>query len=410
MATIAALFDVEEGHLLASLKLAKDLRARGHDVRYLGLASVAPLVKRQGFELIPIFERLLGGVSRSAEALAKVDSSRWFGEIARGEALDAVMGALQPDLVWMMSLYYPEALLVHCRYRVPVVLWTPFCRPAALTRAALVQDIVNARLMNLCSSDLQAALKTVTAAGYRFGSFRDVASLVLRMPELVAMPRCLELPEMPDDPNVYYVGTGMDLVRREEPFPWSEMAAGKYLVYCSLGSQCDLEPEMAYRFFHAVLGAAAAHPEWQLILSVGKGFDPADLPAPPANLYVSRWVPQLEVLRRADLLVSHGGTGTVKEAVLLGVPMIVLPLMRDQFDMAQRVLHHRLGLCGKLAEITPEGLGALIGAAAADAALKPRLTAMRERVLGEDRASLAADVVDSTLAGVAPLAAGARVG
>jgi len=409
LATIAALFDMEEGHLLASFKLAKDLRARGHDVRYLGLASAAPLVRRQGFELIPIFERLLGGVSRSSEATDQLDGRRWFGEIARGEALDAVMGALAPDLVWMISLYYPEALLVHCRYRLPVVLWTRFCRPASMSRAEIVQDIVSARLLNLGAADLQAALRAVTVAGYRFGSFRDVAGLVLRMPELVAMPRCLELPQVPDDPNVFYAGTGMDLVRAEEPFPWDEIAAGRYLVFCSLGSQCGHEPETARRFFHAVLGAAAAHPEWQLILTVGKGFDPAELPAPPPNLYLSRWVPQLEVLRRADLLVTHGGTGTVKEAVLLGVPMVVLPLMRDQFDMAQRVVYHRLGLSGTLAETTAESLAALIAAAAADETLKPRLAAMRQRVLAEDAASVAPDVVEATLAGVSPLAAAARL-
>jgi len=83
--------------------------------------------------------------------------------------------------------------------------------------------------------------------------------------------------------------------------------------------------------------------------------------------------------------------------------------MRDQFDMAERVLRHRLGLSGKLDEITPEGLAGLIGAAAADASLKPRLAAMRQRVLAEDRASVGPDVIEATLAGVAPLAAGARM-
>jgi zeaxanthin glucosyltransferase len=404
LATIAALFDLEEGHLFTSFKLAKELRARGHDVRYLGLASSAPLVRRQGFELTPVFERLLGGFSRSAQAMAQVTSSQWFADLVCGEALDGVMGCVKPDLVWMLSLYYPEALVVHCRYRVPVVLWTPFCRPAALTRAALVQDLVYARLMNLHAADLQAALQVVTAAGYRFGSFKDVASLVLRMPELVAMPRALELPEMPDDPNLFYVGTGMDLVRCDEPFPWGEIAAGRYLVYCSLGSQCDLEPEVARRFFRAVLGAAAAHPEWQIILSVGRGFDPAELLPAPENVHVSRWVPQLDVLRRADLVVTHGGSGTVKESILLGVPMVVLPLMRDQFDMAQRVLYHRLGVAGKLAEITAEALGRLIGEAAADASLKPRVAAMRQRIEKEDRSSLGVDVVEAALAGASPVA------
>jgi MGT family glycosyltransferase len=400
MAIVAVLFDHEEGHFFTSFKLAKQLAGRGHEICYLGLASAAPLVRQQGFDLIPVYEQLLGGSERIAHS--QVTSSMWFGQLIRGEALDAVMARLKPDLVIMLSLFYPEALAVQFRYRVPIVLWTTFCRPSDMTRLELIEDRVSSRLMNLKSSDLEATLQAVTAAGHRFGSFKELAALVSRMPEMVVMPRAIELPGLADEANVFYVGTGIDPARREESFPWGELAGGRYLVYCSLGSQCELEPESAQRFFRAVLGAAAVRPDWQFILSVGTGFDPAELAPVPANVYLSRWVPQLEVLRRADLVVNHGGMGTIKETILAGVPMVVLPLMRDQFEMALRVVHHRLGVAGSIAEVTAESLGAWMGEAAADSALKARVADMRRRFLEEDRSSVGVDIVEAALAAMSP--------
>jgi len=396
-ATVALFCDFEEGHLLISCKLAKELRERGHRVVYLAPASAEPTVRRQGFELVPIFQQLLDGVERSSQ-VQKAASAQWFGQLVRGEALDEVMASLRPDLVLMLSIYYPEALAVQLRYRVPIVLWAPFCRPSQMTRAALVESWISNRLMDLKASDLEATMKAVTAAGYRFGSFRDLAALVLKMPELVVMPRAIELPEV-HDANTFYVGTGIDPVRVEEPFPWSEIAGGRYLIYASMGSQGEIVPDDTRRFFQAVLGVAAAHPEWQILLSVGRAFDPAELAPLPANLHASRWMPQLDVLRHVDLMVTHGGAGTVKEAILLGVPLVVLPLMRDQFEMAKRIVHHRLGVAGKLAEVTAETLGGLIGEAAGDGELKGRVATMQQLFRAEDESSLAVDIVEAVLGG-----------
>jgi MGT family glycosyltransferase len=402
LATIAALFDFEEGHFFTNFKLAKDLQERGHRFCYLGPASAEPMVRRQGLELIPVFEQLLGTASRSSQALARTRESEWFGQLIRGEALDRVIQEVEPDLMLMLSLYYAEALAVQIRYRLPIVLWTTFCRPSKLTRADLAEDRVSNRLMSLKSSDLDATLQAASAAGYRFSSFKELAKLVLRMPELVALPRAIELPDVPADPGIFYVGTGIDPNRRDEPFDWGEIAGDRYLIYCSLGSQAELERDVAVRFFRAVLGAAASHPDWQLILSVGKGFDLADLAPVPPNVLLKQWVPQLEILKRADLMVTHGGPGTVKECVLAGVPMVVMPLMRDQFEMAKRAVHHRLGATGNLAEVTAETLGSLIEGVAADGAVEERISAMRQLFLEEDRANLGVDVIEAVLAGVPP--------
>ena len=50
----------------------------------------------------------------------------------------------------------------------------------------------------------------------------------------------------------------------------------------------------------------------------------------PANTRVEPWVPQEDVLRFADLVVCHGGSGTTFGALAAGVPAVVCPLFADQ--------------------------------------------------------------------------------
>ena len=54
--------------------------------------------------------------------------------------------------------------------------------------------------------------------------------------------------------------------------------------------------------------------------------------------------PHSEVLRHASAVVTHAGHGTVIKALAAGVPVVALPLGRDQLDNAARVAHHGAGL------------------------------------------------------------------
>ncbi|HET6966157.1 MAG TPA: glycosyltransferase [Acidimicrobiales bacterium] len=65
---------------------------------------------------------------------------------------------------------------------------------------------------------------------------------------------------------------------------------------------------------------------------------------PPANVDVVEWVAHEEVLADVDLVVTHAGLGTVMAGLAHGVPLVCLPIGRDQFDNAARVLHSGAGL------------------------------------------------------------------
>ncbi|GAE89803.1 macrolide glycosyltransferase [Acetivibrio straminisolvens JCM 21531] len=81
-------------------------------------------------------------------------------------------------------------------------------------------------------------------------------------------------------------------------------------------------------------------------MSVGKGFPIHKLKNIPKNYRIYNEVPQLSVLKQADIFVTHGGMNSVSEALVHGVPMVVIPFMSEQPTNARRI--EELGLGKKL--------------------------------------------------------------
>jgi MGT family glycosyltransferase len=71
------------------------------------------------------------------------------------------------------------------------------------------------------------------------------------------------------------------------------------------------------------------------LITTGPAIDPASIDAPP-NVMVVRSAPHSEVLRHAAVMVTHAGHGSVVKALGAGVPMVTMPLGRDQLDVAAR--------------------------------------------------------------------------
>lgn len=110
---------------------------------------------------------------------------------------------------------------------------------------------------------------------------------------------------------------------------------------------------------------------WRLALAHGST-PLADLPAAPAGALVQRHIPQVALLEHTDVVVHHGGNGSVTEAAAAGTPMVVLPFSTDQFAGAAAV--ERAGLGSVLApntltaEALVEAVAVLMRSDAADRA------------------------------------------
>nr|WP_257953393.1 nucleotide disphospho-sugar-binding domain-containing protein [Nocardioides sp. B-3] len=67
------------------------------------------------------------------------------------------------------------------------------------------------------------------------------------------------------------------------------------------------------------------------LVATGPGTEPSSLGAMPPTVHVEQEVPQAHVLPHVDLVVHHGGTGTVIGAPAHGLPQVVMPQGADQF-------------------------------------------------------------------------------
>jgi UDP:flavonoid glycosyltransferase YjiC (YdhE family) len=107
-------------------------------------------------------------------------------------------------------------------------------------------------------------------------------------------------------------------------------------VYVTFGSVAGTLP-MVTRVYSEVMEAVAGL-EAEVLLTIGHAADPDVVGTPPPNVRVERWMDQNDVLRRATVVVCHGGGGTTLGAVAAGVPLVVAPLFsKDQYINAGRI-------------------------------------------------------------------------
>jgi zeaxanthin glucosyltransferase len=395
MPTIAVLIDMEEAHLLHSFWLSRGLKARGYRVCYLGAPGSERLVRSQGFEFLPIMHDSLASVSYNGQKQASDKSLNHLGPLVRGEVLDDIIGSLQPDVMLIQSHYYTEGLAIHYLYRLPVVFFTPHLR--RFNRSIECERVVD----DLCkfASGVAELCDLLTKSGVRFSNLKDIARLILLFPELVLLPEAFDLPGRGDEPGVYYIGAGIDIERKEEPFSWDGIDSNRALIYCARGSQSQLQREVNQRLIKDTLVVARARPDWQFVIASGKGVEIEEFTDVPPNVILRKWVPQLEVLSRANLMINHGGFGTIKECILMRVPMVVFPFedFRDHATSAARVVHHGLGVQRDVEQVSVAELISLIEQVLNDRSFKHRVDLMREKFLQQDRFELAAKVIEDSV-------------
>lgn len=407
-ATILLVMLPERSTFNATFMLARRLAEAEFRVVYIGPPGDATHVRLQGFEYAALAsDRVPPANSREPE-LSKV--GRWWDRLRESRrdclqhlnnlhhdlnAFDSWLQINPVNLVLLDPLMgvMAEPLL---RRRIPIVglcntltarldtrfppvfsAIVPDAGPTAAFRLryvlAWVKLLVWLKRQEVCE-DAQLLL---TVGPYRFRENRFV-SLVrkaggklrygeygprLDVPELILAPREIDFPAVAAQRGRFYVGSAVDIHRKEtDDFDWGAVETGRPLLYCSLGTYGSSNPH-AKRVFTCLIEALRNDSRWQAIVQVGDAVDASDFGQLPRHILVTRFAPQVQVLERASLFITHGGFSSVREAVFLGVPMIVLPCWLDQPGNAARVVYHRLGVIGDAASLSPRKLLELIAAA-----------------------------------------------
>lgn len=173
------------------------------------------------------------------------------------------------------------------------------------------------------------------------------------------------------DPAAPPLPPGARFVRPADPEPgtapgpasgWRRGADDRPLVYASLGTAFTQE---AGDLYERVVAAGADLPA-DLLLTVGRDRDPAELGPLPPNVRVERYVPQWAVLAHAAVAVTHGGSGGVIGSLAHGVSVVALPLGADQPSNAARIEALAVGRVLDAVTATPDEIGGAVAALLGD--------------------------------------------
>ncbi|MGL5648737.1 MAG: macrolide family glycosyltransferase [Clostridium sp.] len=107
----------------------------------------------------------------------------------------------------------------------------------------------------------------------------------------------------------------------------------KKLLYISLGTISNENKE----FYQNCFKALKEKKDLNVIISIGNKLTVEELGDIPSNFEIYNYVPQLEVLKKVDLFITHGGMNSTSEALYNNVPLIVIPQASDQALVAKRV-------------------------------------------------------------------------
>jgi MGT family glycosyltransferase len=222
--------------------------------------------------------------------------------------------------------------------------WAPARGPLGRARDALMFRVVG-RMFDSGLPALNAAREAYGLAplAHTLDQLQGKRTLVL-VEEAFDFPATLP-------PGVRYAGVQLDDPSWSEP--WTPPPGDEPLVLVGMSSTYQAQvPEL-----ERVAAALGTLPV-RSVITAGPALDLSGFRA-PANVQVVASAPHSEVLRHAAVVVTHGGHGTVAKALAADVPMVVLPMGRDQGDNAARVVAAGAGLRLKRSAKAPAIAGAV---------------------------------------------------
>jgi len=168
-------------------------------------------------------------------------------------------------------------------------------------------------------------------------------------------------------------------------FPFDRLGTAP-IVYISLGTTFNRAPE----FYRACFEGLADLPV-QAVLSTGGAAQ--DIGAAPANFLVRNFVPQLPLLERASVFITHGGMNSANEGLYYGVPLIVVPQRGDQHLVAARVAELGAGVRVLPHEATSARLHEAVSAVLCDLTYRARAAGLAAKLHSAGGYRRAADEV-----------------
>jgi len=403
------------GHLNPMTALARRLQARGNEVVFFGVPDVEPFARAAGLDFVSYGEAEypVGSIDQLYSSVA----TKCGFEVVRHSCMD-----LNPDLTRVTFDYLAEKItttgvealvidtvhffmeLVPLSMSIPYVqIWnvlhvdfsgaTPPClfsSPLDGSPEGLGRNAENlGKLGTIFGPLAEVARAYAEKVGLKI-DWNDPAATHSKLAVITQTPKEFDFPGIPWPTQFHYAGPFHDDEGRGPVvFPWEQLT-GKPLVYASLGTLVNGLDDV----YKHILRAVEPLEDVQVVLSVGNNISPENVGRIPSNTIVVRSAPQIELLKRAALCITHAGMNTVLESLAHGVPMVAIPIGYDQPGAAARIAHHGTGEFIELDDLTTDRLRSLIEKVLQNPSYRERAQYFQKVISKTRGLDVAADIIE----------------
>ena len=405
------------GHAHPMSSLARRLKSRGHDVVSIGLPDAAPLVRAAELPFVAYCEKeypagslreKMGQLSRLQGQDALEFTHRTIAEILQTEfdrlpqalretgvealVLDGVQIelGLVPMHLDMPYVHVSNSLHYDFSGHTPLFAfdWPHETTPETFARN---KDAVRS-FLQLLERNRSIGRAYAEEVGLDFDC-NDPLAGISRLAWLTQTPKEFDFPSSHLPPQFHHTGPFHDGSGRNDPdFPWDRLT-GEPVIYASMGTlQNGLEG-----VFSTIAQAVGERAGMQLVLSIGPVLDPQQIKSLPASAIVVNHAPQIELLKRSALCITHAGLNTTLEALTQGVPLVAIPVTNDQPGVAARIAYTKTGAFVPLKELTVSRLTLLIDEVLQNPEYRDNANRLRQVIANTKGVEKAVDLLEEAL-------------
>lgn len=403
------------GHLNPMTALARSLQEKGHHVVLFGIADIEARVRAANIDFHQIGARDYppGTLQKLDDHLARLNGLSAFRFTVK-RVTDTALMVLRdgPEAVQLAKV---DALLVdeadfagsvadHLGLPwISIALIPPmipddrfppfwFGWPAGQDRISRLRNRLGMELLERIAAPIFKVVNYQRSA-WGLNPFKRPDEALSPLAQITQLPESLEFDVLGKKPSrLHYTGPFLHAHQRPPiDFPW-ERLDGRPLIYASLGTLQNGLEEVFHTIASACCGADA-----QLVISLGGGLEPANLGKLAGNPLVVRYAPQIEILKRSALVITHAGLNTVLESLFEGVPLVAVPLGNDQPGVAARVRARGAGIVIPRRKLNAGRLRKAVLLVLQDGSYRAAAQRLQRAIRLIDGPRLAADLIEETL-------------
>jgi zeaxanthin glucosyltransferase len=222
--------------------------------------------------------------------------------------------------------------------------------------------------------------------------FRRTGDSLSRIAQIAQMPSAFEFESAPRSEILHYTGPWVDAKQRPPvDFPWQRLD-GRPLAYASLGTLQN----GADSVFRTIAEACAQLPV-QLVMSLGGGLEPERFGNLPGDPLVVPFAPQLELIKRARVVITHAGINTALESLAEGVPFVAIPIGNDQPGVAARAVARGVAVMVPQRRLTASRLRRAVQTLLEDDGHRLRAQQFARAINQINGPALAAEIIEQSL-------------